>query len=324
VRADAALRFGAWAQESPLSWLLGALQRTLESGQALLGQPSESTFFFSEPSLFLSAPRLFFSQPCLFFAQPCLFFEGGRQRHLRPRSRVDACLDLRHLALETFDQISALEQQRVAQIETQVLVFNRQLEAENLTLIAALLRDDGDVLSGSRDGQPEAKQSLGAAVVDEVLRDAEAGVASDVDLGVLLAVATDVHLKDDVQPLAFGADHVLVALVRVDVEHRQQVWCETPLCGVVDGQLGGQVHTSLEPTEMTPEGVERANLRLKVAVTFWGRHLGVGDFTWKCGDDGGALGTGERSPFPLTGSAWGRQRRGTGCSCHARVSVMAT
>ena len=140
------------------------------------------------------------------------------------------------------------------------------------------------------------------AVEDEILVNAQARVALDVDLVVLGAIARDVDLEHKIEPFAFGRDDPPRAIVRLDVEDREQIRGEATLVRVEDDELRGEIDLAAGAAEEVVERVERAALGLAVLITL-GRVQLEGYARGEHVDHAGALGRGHLGPLLARGSA---------------------
>src|SRR5882724_9490335 len=112
-------------------------------------------------------------------------------------------------------------------------------------------------------GQAIGYKPVTCPIVEEVLGDPEPCVPHDIELGVLLAIPTDVDLEHPVEPLALCADDPFIARDIVAVEHGEQVGREPRLGGIVDRQLRAEIDPVRLPCEVARSAPSAPVLALK-------------------------------------------------------------
>ena len=167
-------------------------------------------------------------------------------------------------------------------------------------------------------------------VVDEVLGDAEAGVALDVVHKVLLAVAPVEHFEHQIGPPALVGDDPRQALVVLGLLHGddgEDVRREDLRAGVHHAHLLRQVDDSAHRLEVKAEHVDSAALGLLVGPPLRHRDVGIREGVVDLDQEALALGLAHRAPHLCGGADGERGRRahpGGKRSCHGpRLAAQA-
>jgi hypothetical protein len=128
-------------------------------------------------------------------------------------------------------------------------------------------------------------------------------VRAEGDVQILAPISFDMHLERDVEALALGAHDPGLALVRLDVDHGDEIRGEYPLVWVVDRQLAGEVDAPLDLGEEAAEHALRAHLGVEVPVALGRVRLGDGELGGEARDDLLSLGWRQLIPYLLGRSA---------------------
>jgi hypothetical protein len=161
-----------------------------------------------------------------------------------------------------------------------------------------------------------ARQTVTPSVVDEVLGDPQPAVALDVGLEVLAVVAAIEDLQRQIEALGLCADHPAIALVRLHVQHGDQIGRKHALRRVIDGQVRREIHLALHAPKERLEGAERPVLGQAMPVAF--RRERRLDLGWQRVDDARALVVAQRRPHLFR-----RRARIGGIDLHRRTRAHA-